>query len=230
MAEFVVKIADERGHLLEQVESGYSEAEVRDRFVQQGFLVYWVKPRGMFSGGGFSLQGAGQGQAGTVSHFQLAIPYLDQSRAADPEFFGFADQAPAGSVSAKPVAECARPGQGRGVALRRFFRSGSVSQDLHQHLDGGREERQHGRSAHPLHCFSADGADLQEEIGGLAGVSDPAGHRGFANAGVPGYVCGAAVRQALSGYGCATADHHADHAEYRESRAKIFSSGRGCAW
>ena len=51
MAEFVVKIADERGHLLEQIENGYSEAEVRDRFVQQGFLVYLVKPRGVLSGG-----------------------------------------------------------------------------------------------------------------------------------------------------------------------------------
>lgn len=51
MAEFVIKVADERGHLMQQVESGYSEAEVRDRFVQQGFLVYWVKPRGVFSGG-----------------------------------------------------------------------------------------------------------------------------------------------------------------------------------
>src|SRR6202142_2970413 len=67
MAEFVVKIADERGHLVQQVESGYSEAEVRDRFVQQGFLVYWVKPRGMFSGG-FSLR-----PRGTVkqSHFLI---------------------------------------------------------------------------------------------------------------------------------------------------------------
>jgi type IV pilus assembly protein PilC len=63
MAEFVVKIADERGHLLEQVESGYSEAEVRDRFVQQGFLVYWVKPRGMFSGG-FSLRARGKVKQG----------------------------------------------------------------------------------------------------------------------------------------------------------------------
>jgi type IV pilus assembly protein PilC len=50
MAEFVIKIADERGHLVEQVENGYSEAEVRDRFVQQGFLVYWVKPRSLLSG------------------------------------------------------------------------------------------------------------------------------------------------------------------------------------
>jgi len=51
MAEFLVKIADERGHLLQQVEQGYSEAEVRDRFAQQGYLVYWVKPQGLLSGG-----------------------------------------------------------------------------------------------------------------------------------------------------------------------------------
>ncbi|MBO0912053.1 MAG: type II secretion system F family protein [Acidobacteria bacterium] len=51
MAEFLIKVADERGRLLEQVESGISEAEVRDRFVQQGFLVYWVKPKGILGGG-----------------------------------------------------------------------------------------------------------------------------------------------------------------------------------
>src|SRR5229473_8089142 len=55
MAEFLVKMANERGHLLQQIEHGYSESEVRDRFVQQGFLVYWVKPRGMFVGGKLSL-------------------------------------------------------------------------------------------------------------------------------------------------------------------------------
>ena len=51
MAEFLVKVADERGHLMQQVETGYSEAEVRDRFAQQGFLVYWVKPKGMLAAG-----------------------------------------------------------------------------------------------------------------------------------------------------------------------------------
>ena len=50
MAEFLIKAVDERGHMLERLENGYSEAEVRDRFVQQGFLVYWVKPRGVLSG------------------------------------------------------------------------------------------------------------------------------------------------------------------------------------
>ena len=55
MAEFLIKVADERGHLLQQVETGYSESEVRDRFVQQGYLVYWVKPRGLFAAGEFRL-------------------------------------------------------------------------------------------------------------------------------------------------------------------------------
>jgi type IV pilus assembly protein PilC len=36
---------------VQQVEHGYSEADVRERFTQQGYLVYWVKPQGIFSGG-----------------------------------------------------------------------------------------------------------------------------------------------------------------------------------
>jgi type IV pilus assembly protein PilC len=54
MAEFVVKLADERGHTHQQIEQGYSVAEVRDRFAAQGYLVHWVKPQGLLSGG-FSL-------------------------------------------------------------------------------------------------------------------------------------------------------------------------------
>ena len=50
MAEFVVKLADERGHTHQQVEQGYSVAEVRDRFAAQGYLVHWVKPQGLLSG------------------------------------------------------------------------------------------------------------------------------------------------------------------------------------
>ena len=51
MAEYVIKIADERGRVQQHVEQGYSEAEVRERFTQQGYLVYWVKPQGILSGG-----------------------------------------------------------------------------------------------------------------------------------------------------------------------------------
>lgn len=45
MAEFLVKMADERGHVLEQMESGVSEQEIKDRFAQQGYFVYSVRGR-----------------------------------------------------------------------------------------------------------------------------------------------------------------------------------------
>jgi len=64
MAEFVIKVADERGRQTQHVERGISESEIRDRFAQQGYLVYWVKPRGILSGGDVSLgsRGIKQGQ------------------------------------------------------------------------------------------------------------------------------------------------------------------------
>lgn len=52
MAEFLVKVADERGHVTEQVESAESEAAARDRYAQQGMLVYSVRPRGILTTSG----------------------------------------------------------------------------------------------------------------------------------------------------------------------------------
>jgi type IV pilus assembly protein PilC len=49
MAEFLVKMADERGHVLEQLEDGNSADDIRERFLQQGYLVYSVKSRAGFS-------------------------------------------------------------------------------------------------------------------------------------------------------------------------------------
>jgi type IV pilus assembly protein PilC len=66
MGEFLVRAADERGHTLQQVENGYSEAEIRERFVQQGYLVYSVKPRGVFYGGQFQLGGRSVKQSSFV--------------------------------------------------------------------------------------------------------------------------------------------------------------------
>jgi type IV pilus assembly protein PilC len=59
MAEYLIKVANDQGHMLQQIERGYSEAEVRDRFVQQGYLVYWVKPRGILTAGKLSLSNKG---------------------------------------------------------------------------------------------------------------------------------------------------------------------------
>jgi type IV pilus assembly protein PilC len=47
MAEFVIRLADERGRLQEQVQTAASAAELRTRFTQAGYYVYSVKARGL---------------------------------------------------------------------------------------------------------------------------------------------------------------------------------------
>ena len=51
MAEFVIKLADERGRVQEQVQVAATADELRNRFVQAGYYVYSVKTRGLTSGG-----------------------------------------------------------------------------------------------------------------------------------------------------------------------------------
>ena len=45
MAEWVLKYADTRGEIHQQTANAASEQEVRDRYSQQGFLIYSVRPR-----------------------------------------------------------------------------------------------------------------------------------------------------------------------------------------
>jgi type IV pilus assembly protein PilC len=45
MADFVLKYADGRGQIHRQVATATSEKELRERYSQQGFLVYSIKPR-----------------------------------------------------------------------------------------------------------------------------------------------------------------------------------------
>ena len=45
MSDFVLKYADGRGQIHQQVASAGSEKELRERYSQQGFLIYSIKPR-----------------------------------------------------------------------------------------------------------------------------------------------------------------------------------------
>jgi type IV pilus assembly protein PilC len=47
MSEFILKYADGRGQIHQQVALAGSEKELRDRFSQQGFLIYSIKPRAL---------------------------------------------------------------------------------------------------------------------------------------------------------------------------------------
>jgi type IV pilus assembly protein PilC len=46
MAEWTLKYADARGEIHQQVAEAESERELRDRYTEQGFLIYSVRPRG----------------------------------------------------------------------------------------------------------------------------------------------------------------------------------------
>jgi len=46
MAEFVIKLADERGHVMEQVQTAATAEELRARFAHAGYHVFSVKARG----------------------------------------------------------------------------------------------------------------------------------------------------------------------------------------
>jgi type IV pilus assembly protein PilC len=52
MAEFVVRLADERGKVQEQTHTAATEEELRARFTQAGYFVYSVKSRGVLAGSG----------------------------------------------------------------------------------------------------------------------------------------------------------------------------------
>jgi len=52
MAEFVVRLADERGRVQEQTHSAATEEELRARFTQAGYYVYSVKARSILAGSG----------------------------------------------------------------------------------------------------------------------------------------------------------------------------------
>jgi type IV pilus assembly protein PilC len=52
MTEFVVRLADERGRVQEQMHSAATAEELRARFTQAGYYVYSVKERGLLAGSG----------------------------------------------------------------------------------------------------------------------------------------------------------------------------------
>lgn len=52
MAEFVLKYADPRGQVHQIAAEGRNEAELRERYTRQGFLVYSVTPKSGVGGGG----------------------------------------------------------------------------------------------------------------------------------------------------------------------------------
>ena len=141
MAEFVVKIADERGHTHQQVEQGYSVAEVRDRFASQGYLVHWVKPQGLLTGG----FGRGGRKLKHSSFLVFNQQFLTLIKAGLP-ILNSLDLLIKRQKDAnlRQILENVRERVKGGELLSDAFAAhADGSQDLYHHADGGREERKH---------------------------------------------------------------------------------------
>ncbi len=107
MAEWMLKYADARGEIHQQVAEAGSERELRDRYTQQGFLVYSVKPRSEISGSCHRDQAAPQeAQPREIPDLQPAVRHPDPRRPADSE-----SARPAGRAPHRPqtVAATSRP-------------------------------------------------------------------------------------------------------------------------
>ncbi len=69
MAEFVLKFADSRGEIRQQVAQGNTEKEIRDKFTQQGYLIYSIRPRREIAG--ISITGSGKGKKINLEKFLI---------------------------------------------------------------------------------------------------------------------------------------------------------------
>ena len=85
MAEFLLRYADPRGHMHEQVAEAASEREARERLAQQGYLVYSVRARDFGARLGELRAAQENRQSRKVPDLQPAVRHAGPRRAADPE-------------------------------------------------------------------------------------------------------------------------------------------------
>jgi len=118
MAEFVVRLADERGKVQEQTHSAATEEELRARFTQAGYYVYRSNRAACWR-----LRQGQEGQAGDISRLQPAVPHL--IRAGLP-ILGSIECWPGARSSPLPRATGGRrdPRQERRIHLRGLRRAG----------------------------------------------------------------------------------------------------------
>ena len=116
MAEYVVKLADERGRIQEQVQIAGSAEELRSRFSQAGYYVYSVRPRGMRGVGG------SRKRANLEAFIIFNQQFLTLIRAGLPIRWlaRHAGKGPEEPDLPRATGECRRAGAHRRIAFRRL--------------------------------------------------------------------------------------------------------------
>ena len=229
MAEYMIKMADERGHCCEQLEHGTSEVEIRDRFAQQGFLVYSVKPKGLLSA-------------------DLRLPQRRKIR--QDQFVIFNQQFVTLIHAGLPIIQSLE------LLMKRqrnpFFRS--VLQNVRDRLRGGEllSEAFAAQKVFPkvytttllageksgnleevmarYIAFQRLSVSFRKKLTGIAGLSHAAGCHAVGDVDVPDHFCGAAVRQPVSPAGIrAASDDRGDagHRRQRQALLSLYAAGAG---
>ena len=226
MAEFVIKAADERGHLLQQVERGYSEAEVRERFVQQGYLVYWVKPRGLFSAGEMPFSRGRKIRQGRFVIFnqqfltliKAGLPILTSldlliKRQKDPHMRSVLenvrDRVKSGELLSDSFAAQAVFPKIYTTTLLAGEKSGNMEEVLSRYI-----------------AFQRMSLTFKKKLAVSLVYPTLLVVMVICHVHFPDHLCGAAVCPAVPEHGRATTGHHAAHAQYRHARAKIWAGRR----
>ena len=149
MADFVLKYADGRGQIHHQVATAASEKELREKYAQQGFLIYSIKVRSGVGGSGFfsgrkklNLEKFLIFNQQFVTLIRAGLPILKAldllaERLTDPKLGTVRQERP-------------RRGPRRHPAQRGLPPAGHLPQNLRHFGDGRREKRQPDRSHGPL--------------------------------------------------------------------------------
>ena len=230
MAEFLVKVADEQGHLRQQVEHGYSEAEVHDRFTQQGYLVYWVKPRTISARAAaqFGKRGKLRQSAFLIFNQQFltlikaGLPILTAldlliKRQRDKSLLQMLEN----------VRERVKGGEllSDAFAAQQMFPKMYTTTLMAGEKSGNMEEVLSRYIAYQRMVQT-----FRKKLAGVAGLSGAAGCGGDGDADFPDHLRGAEVRRPVQQPGRATAGDHGVHAGGRPERAEIWldrGAGRG---
>ena len=217
VAEFLLRYADPRGQMHEQVAEAPSEREARERLSQQGYLVYSVRAKDLRSP---RLSGITQRRK-TVNLEKFLIfnqQFVTLIRAGLPILQGLdllADRLTDEKLGRhiRAVRDEVKTGT---VLSDAFARQQRFSADLCDFGSGGREKRFAGRSSGALHRLPAADALAAQEIAGFAALSGYSSVSGHLPDRFSGDICRSELRYSVQQHGSETAgrDSHPDRSRY----------------
>ena len=168
MAEFVIRLADERGRLQEQVQTAASAEELRARFTQAGYYVYSVKARGLRNRQKkIKLEGFLIFNQQFLTLIRAGVPILPAL-----EMLSKSQKNLAFRSQLESVTQRIRTGQSPSEA---FEAQGGFPADLHHDVAGRRAQRASGRRAGALSELPANFADISQEAAGFDVLPGAAG-------------------------------------------------------